>query len=41
MAASEVKPIDDVRASKAYRLEMVQVMLRRGLELLEKGGDVS
>ncbi len=40
-AISEVKPIDDVRASRAYRLDMVKVMLRRGLEQIEKGGAVS
>ena len=40
-AVSEVKPIDDVRASREYRLEMVKVMLKRGLEQIEKGGAVS
>lgn len=40
-AVSEVKPIDDVRASREYRLDMVKVMLRRGLEQIEKGGAVS
>jgi carbon-monoxide dehydrogenase medium subunit len=40
-AVSEVKPIDDVRASKEYRLDMVKVMLKRGLEQIEKGGAVS
>lgn len=40
-AASEVKPIDDVRASKGYRLDMVKVMLKRGLEQIGKGGAVS
>ncbi|SDY77063.1 carbon-monoxide dehydrogenase medium subunit [Proteiniborus ethanoligenes] len=34
MAASEAKPIDDVRASKEYRKEMVRVMVRRSLEQL-------
>ncbi|SCG82351.1 carbon-monoxide dehydrogenase medium subunit [Proteiniborus sp. DW1] len=34
MAASEAKPIDDVRASREYRLEMVRVMVRRSLEEL-------
>ncbi|MFA5524748.1 MAG: xanthine dehydrogenase family protein subunit M [Tissierellales bacterium] len=34
MAASEAKPIDDVRASKEYRVEMVRVMVRRSLEEL-------
>jgi len=40
-AVSEVKPIDDVRASREYRLDMVKVMLKRGLEQIEKGGAVS
>jgi CO/xanthine dehydrogenase FAD-binding subunit len=40
-AVSEVKPIDDVRASREYRLEMVKVMLKRGLEQIGKGGAVS
>lgn len=31
MAAEEVVPIDDLRASKEYRKEMVRVMLRRSL----------
>lgn len=31
-AADEVAPIDDIRASKAYRLEMVKVMLKSSLE---------
>lgn len=31
MAAEEVAPIDDLRASKEYRKEMVRVMLRRSL----------
>jgi len=34
IAASECKPIDDVRASKEYRIEMVRVMIRRSLEQL-------
>ncbi|SCZ78261.1 FAD binding domain-containing protein [Acidaminobacter hydrogenoformans] len=40
-AAWEVKPIDDVRASAAYRRDMVKVMLKRGLEQIEKGGAAS
>lgn len=35
MAASEAKPIDDVRASREYRIEMVRVMVRRSLEELK------
>ena len=34
LAASEVSPIDDVRASKQYRLDIVQVLVRRSLEAL-------
>lgn len=34
IAASEAKPIDDVRASKEYRVDMVKVMVRRSLEQL-------
>lgn len=34
LAASEARPIDDIRASKEYRLEMVRVMVRRSLEQL-------
>lgn len=34
LAVSEAKPIDDVRASREYRLEMVRVMVRRSLEQL-------
>lgn len=34
IAASESKPIDDVRASREYRVEMVRVMIRRSLEQL-------
>ncbi len=34
MAASEAKPIDDIRASKEYRREMVRVSVRRSLEQL-------
>lgn len=39
MAASEVCPIDDNRSSGEYRLEMVQVLLKRGLQaIMEKEG---
>lgn len=34
IAADEVSPIDDIRASKKYRLEMVRVLVRRGLKAL-------
>ncbi len=34
LALSEVSPIDDVRASKQYRLDVVAMALRRGLESL-------
>jgi len=32
IACDEVAPIDDIRASKAYRLEMVRVLLTKNLE---------
>lgn len=34
LAGTEVSPIDDVRASKQYRLDVVQVCVRRSLEAL-------
>ena len=34
LALSEVSPIDDVRASKQYRLDVVAMALRRSLESL-------
>lgn len=34
IASTEVSPIDDVRASKEYRLEMVKVLIGRGLREL-------
>jgi len=36
LAASEVNPIDDVRGTKEYRLHMVEVLVRRGLEELRE-----
>lgn len=32
IAATEVAPIDDIRASKEYRIEMAKVIVRRGLD---------
>jgi carbon-monoxide dehydrogenase medium subunit len=34
LARTEVKPIDDVRASKAYRLDVVEVIVRNSLRTL-------
>lgn len=36
IAASEVSPIDDVRASKEYRLEMTRVIVKRGLRKISE-----
>ena len=36
LAVTEVSPIDDVRTSKAYRLEIVKVMLENGLKALNE-----
>lgn len=36
IAASESKPIDDVRSTKVYRKEVVNVMVRRSLEKLKE-----
>ncbi|MEG1884620.1 MAG: hypothetical protein RR224_13060, partial [Clostridia bacterium] len=38
LARTEVSPIDDVRASQAYRLEVVGVVLARSLRALMRGG---
>ncbi|SKC42408.1 FAD binding domain-containing protein [Maledivibacter halophilus] len=35
IASTEVSPIDDVRGSKEYRLEMVDILVRRGLRELK------
>jgi carbon-monoxide dehydrogenase medium subunit len=34
LARTEVSPIDDVRASKAYRLDVVEVLVKKGLRAL-------
>lgn len=34
LAASDAKPIDDVRASRDYRIEMIKVLVKRSLEQL-------
>ena len=34
LARTEVSPIDDVRASKEYRLDVVEVIVRRSLAQL-------
>lgn len=36
IAISEVSPIDDIRASKEYRLEMTKLIVKRGLSELSK-----
>ncbi len=36
IAVSEVSPIDDVRASKEYRLEMTRVIVKRGLKKISE-----
>nr|WP_243201600.1 MULTISPECIES: xanthine dehydrogenase family protein subunit M [unclassified Fusibacter] len=37
MIAGEISPIDDVRSTKEYRMDIAQVLVERGLELLMKG----
>ncbi len=41
LARTEVSPISDVRASKEYRYDVVEVTVRRSLEQLMQGGAVS
>jgi carbon-monoxide dehydrogenase medium subunit len=38
LARTEVSPISDIRASKEYRLDVVEVTVRRSLEELMQGG---
>lgn len=38
LASTEVSPISDIRASKKYRLDVVEVTVRRSLEELLQGG---
>ena len=40
IARTEVSPIDDVRASKAYRLDMVELSVIRGLEAIRDAEEV-
>lgn len=39
LAKLSARPISDIRSSEAYRLEMVEVVVRRGLEALARGTD--
>jgi carbon-monoxide dehydrogenase medium subunit len=41
LAITEVSPISDVRASKEYRYDVVEVIIRRSLEQFMQGGAVS
>ena len=37
MAVGEARPIDDFRASGAYRRQMVEVLVKRGLNTIAQG----
>jgi carbon-monoxide dehydrogenase medium subunit len=41
LALTEISPISDVRASKEYRYDVVEVTIRRSLEQFMQGGTVS
>jgi carbon-monoxide dehydrogenase medium subunit len=41
LALTEISPISDVRASKEYRYDVVEVTIRRSLEQFMQGGAVS
>lgn len=40
LACTEVSPISDIRASKKYRLDVVEVTVKRSLEQLMQGGAI-